>query len=198
MNQFGFWLGVQTTTCLPGSTVVRARLVDPLVAAIQQGTLRFNLDPLALRSDEDILTSLRRAHLSAHVQSLSTGSLRSDADGSILDFVVEESGRNFSLGQRQQMCLARAMLRSSCILLLDEATSAVDIETDSLIQKTIREEFSKHTILCIAHRISTIMSSDRVCVLDHGKIVSLGSPNELLQDPNSHFSQLAELDSSRH
>jgi len=178
--------------------VRRGLTVIPQDPVLFSGTLRFNLDPLALRSDEDILTSLRRAHLSAHVQSLSTGSLRSDADGSILDFVVEESGRNFSLGQRQQMCLARAMLRSSCILLLDEATSAVDIETDSLIQKTIREEFSKHTILCIAHRISTIMSSDRVCVLDHGKIVSLGSPNELLQDPNSHFSQLAELDSSRH
>merc|ERR1712048_933349 len=98
-----------------------------------------------------------------------------------LESTVAEHGQNFSVGQRQQMCLARALLRSNKILLLDEATSAVDVETDKLIQETIRADFANQTVLCIAHRISTVKENDRVCVIDGGKVGEIGSPSELLK-----------------
>lgn len=85
-------------------------------------------------------------------------------------------------------------LRSNRILLLDEATSAIDSETDALIQGTIRDEFASHTVLCIAHRISTIMLSDRVCVLERGTIAELDDPKRLFRDENSRFHKLAKLD----
>ncbi|KAF7646048.1 hypothetical protein LDENG_00194360 [Lucifuga dentata] len=96
-----------------------------------------------------------------------------------------------SIGQRQLLCLARALLRKSRILILDEATAAVDLETDNLIQTTIRKEFSHCTVLTIAHRLHSIMDSSRVMVLDAGKIVEFDSPSNLLEK-RGHFYAMAK------
>lgn len=103
---------------------------------------------------------------------------------------MSEGGENLSVGQRQLICLARALLRKTKLLILDEATAAVDLETDDLIQKTIREEFKDCTVLTIAHRLNTIMDSDRIVVLDKGQIVEFDSPNNLLLNSASIFSSM--------
>ncbi|KAM3862958.1 ATP-binding cassette sub-family C member 2 [Diretmus argenteus] len=150
---------------------LRSRLTiipqDPVLFA---GTLRINLDPFETFSDEEIWRVLELSHLKEYVAGLQEG----------LHHEVSEGGENLSVGQRQLLCLARALLRKSRILILDEATAAVDLETDDLIQTTIREEFSHCTVLTIAHRLQSIMDSTRVMVLDAGKIVEFDSPSNLL------------------
>ncbi|NXN81031.1 MRP2 protein, partial [Bombycilla garrulus] len=135
------------------------------------GTLRMNLDPFDQYSDEEVWKALELAHLKKYVRGLPEGLLH----------VVSEGGENLSVGQRQLVCLARALLRKAKILILDEATAAVDLETDDLIQTTIRSEFADCTVLTIAHRLHTIMDSNRVMVLHAGQIVEFDSPEELLQ-----------------
>ena len=103
---------------------------------------------------------------------------------------MSEGGSNLSVGQRQLVCLARALLRKTKILILDEATAAVDLETDDLIQATIRKEFEECTVLTIAHRLNTIMDYDRIMVLDKGIIAEFDSPNSLLENSNSMFYSL--------
>ena len=125
---------------------------------------------------------LSLAHLKEFVGGLDAG----------LDFVCAEYGDNLSIGQRQLVCLARALLRRSRILVLDEATAAVDLETDALVQKTIRAAFADATILTIAHRLNTVVDYDRVMVLDKGEIVEFDSPQNLLADPESHFHAMAK------
>ncbi|NWI81359.1 MRP2 protein, partial [Dryoscopus gambensis] len=134
------------------------------------GTLRMNLDPFDQYSDEEVWKALELAHLKTYVQGLPEGLLH----------LVSEGGENLSVGQRQLVCLARALLRKAKILILDEATAAVDLETDHLIQTTIRREFADCTVLTIAHRLHTIMDSNRVMVLQAGQIVEFDSPEELL------------------
>ncbi|NXU68440.1 MRP2 protein, partial [Horornis vulcanius] len=134
------------------------------------GTLRMNLDPFDQYSDEEVWKALELAHLKTYAQGLPEG---------LLHF-VSEGGENLSVGQRQLVCLARALLRKAKILILDEATAAVDLETDDLIQSTIRSEFADCTVLTIAHRLHTIMDSNRVMVLHAGQIVEFDSPEELL------------------
>ncbi|KAI8870282.1 hypothetical protein GQ42DRAFT_162835 [Ramicandelaber brevisporus] len=107
-----------------------------------------------------------------------------------LDAIVAQGGENFSIGQRQLICLARALLRRTSILVLDEATAAIDSQTDALLQRTIRSEFAQCTILTIAHRIDTILDSTRIMVLDAGKIVEMDTPEKLLENPSSIFSGL--------
>lgn len=109
-----------------------------------------------------------------------------------LNHEVTEGGENLSVGQRQLICLGRALLRKTKVLILDEATAAVDLETDDLIQRTIRTEFSDCTVLTIAHRLNTIMDSDRVIVLDRGQIVEYDAPNKLLQNKKSIFHGMAK------
>ncbi|KGK34931.1 hypothetical protein JL09_g5920 [Pichia kudriavzevii] len=114
-----------------------------------------------------------------------------------LDCLITESGGNLSVGQRQLVCLARVLLKTqkgshlkecpSKILILDEATSSIDTETDNVIQQTIRTRCDHLTILTIAHRLNTIMDSDRILVLDNGEIAEFASPNELLSNPQSQF-----------
>ncbi|NWS51816.1 MRP2 protein, partial [Chunga burmeisteri] len=135
------------------------------------GTLRMNLDPFDRYTDEEVWKALELAHLKTYVQDLPQGLLH----------LVSEGGENLSVGQRQLVCLARALLRKAKILILDEATAAVDLETDHLIQTTIRNEFADCTVLTIAHRLHTIMDSNRVMVLQAGRIVEYDSPEELLK-----------------
>lgn len=153
---------------------------DPILFA---GTVRDNLDPFSHCSDTELWQALERAHLNSHISSLPGG----------LSFEVAQNGDNFSVGQRSLVCLARALLRKTKILILDEATAAVDVETDELIQKTIRKEFKDRTILTIAHRIKTVMDSDRILVLEQGRVQEFDSPLALLEKKDdSLFFQLAK------
>ena len=145
------------------------------------GDLRFNLDPTGLHSDAELWTSLEHAYLKEFVAGLPDG----------LDHEVNEGGENLSVGQRQLICLARALLRKTKILVLDEATAAVDLETDDLIQATIRREFADCTILTIAHRLNTIMDSDRIAVFKEGRLVELDTPSHLLRRTDSVFRDMA-------
>lgn len=104
-----------------------------------------------------------------------------------LNHEVSEGGENLSVGQRQLICLSRALLRKTKVLILDEATAAVDLETDDLIQKTIRTEFKDCTVLTIAHRLNTIMDSNRVVVLDKGEIREFDTPSNLLSNKSTIF-----------
>ncbi len=107
-----------------------------------------------------------------------------------LDCKVMDGGSNFSLGQRQLICLARAILRDNKIIICDEATANVDPETDKLIQSTIRQRFANCTVLTIAHRLHTIMDNDKILVIDAGRAVEFGSPFELLQRTDGYFKHL--------
>ncbi|XP_019762197.2 multidrug resistance-associated protein 1 [Dendroctonus ponderosae] len=157
---------------------LRSRLtIIPQDAVLFSGSLRMNLDPFDKYSDKDVWNSLELAHLKEFTKGLSGG----------LSHIVSEGGDNMSVGQRQLVCLARALLRKTKILILDEATAAIDLETDDLIQKTIRTAFADCTVLTIAHRLNTIIDSDRVLVLDQGKIAEFNTPKVLLDDKTSIF-----------
>ncbi|KAH3860710.1 hypothetical protein DPMN_023628, partial [Dreissena polymorpha] len=161
---------------------LRSKLtIIPQEPVLFSGPLRMNLDPFDEHSDEKVWQSLEHAHLKNFVKSLPAG----------LEHECTEGGENLSVGQRQLVCLARALLRKTKILILDEATAAVDLETDDLIQNTIRTEFADATVLTIAHRLNTIMDYTRVMVLDQGKIKEFDSPKNLLQEKDSVFYGMA-------
>jgi ABC-type multidrug transport system fused ATPase/permease subunit len=161
------------------------------------------MDPFDQFQDEDIFTALCRVHLlptedDSSAPTASTTDTIVSADSSTLDEVnsnvfkdlltpVTEGGKNFSQGQRQLLCLARALLKRSRIVLMDEATASVDFETDKAIQKTISTEFADSTILCIAHRLHTVIEYDRILVLDQGKIIEFDSPLTLINNSESSF-----------
>ena len=144
------------------------------------GTLRMNLDPFEKSDDKEIWAALEEACLKAKVAGLSQK----------LCEEVLECGSNFSVGERQLLCLARALLQKNKIIVLDEATANVDHETDQLIQETIREKFQECTVITIAHRLNTIMDYDKVVVLDGGKVVENGRPRELLEAETGKFAEL--------
>ncbi|GIX88296.1 multidrug resistance-associated protein 1 [Caerostris darwini] len=152
---------------------------DPVLFS---GSLRMNLDPFDWYSDVQLWEALDHAHLKSFVSTLNDG----------LEHEVVEGGENLSVGQRQLVCLARALLRKTKILVLDEATAAVDLETDSLIQATIRKEFADSSVLTIAHRLNTVMDYDRVMVLDQGRVAEFDSPEVLLKDKGSIFYGMAK------
>uniref|UniRef100_A0AAX7U4I7 Multidrug resistance-associated protein 4 n=1 Tax=Astatotilapia calliptera TaxID=8154 RepID=A0AAX7U4I7_ASTCA len=135
-------------------------------------SVRKNLDPFNQHTDEDLWKALEEVQMKSVVEELPGK----------LETVLAESGSNFSMGQRQLLCLARAVLRKNRILIIDEATANVDPRTDELIQKTIREKFRDCTVLTIAHRLNTIIDSDRILVLDSGTIQELDCPFTLLQN----------------
>uniref|UniRef100_A0A8H8CHK1 Metal resistance protein YCF1 n=1 Tax=Psilocybe cubensis TaxID=181762 RepID=A0A8H8CHK1_PSICU len=148
-----------------------------------EGTLRDNIDPIGAHSDAEIWIALEQAHLKDYVETLPEK----------LDAPVREGGSSLSAGQKQLLCFARALLRKSKILVLDEATSAVDLDTDKAIQEIIRgPAFANVTMLTIAHRLNTIMESDRVLVMDAGKVSELDTPNNLLGNSSSIFYSLAK------
>ncbi|KAK4296996.1 hypothetical protein Pmani_030548 [Petrolisthes manimaculis] len=146
------------------------------------GTLRQNLDPGKVHDDAEVWHALELAHLAPYVRSLPLALLAP----------VDNGGAIFSVGQKQLVSLARALLRKTRLLVLDEATAAVDIQTDTLIQSTIRAEFTHCTVLTIAHRLNTIMDSDRVLVMDQGRIAEMDSPSSLLDNTNSIFYSMAK------
>jgi len=152
---------------------LRSKLaIIPQDPTLFRGTVRSNLDPFGNHTDEELWGALRQANLVEDVPADGAA-----ASGRItLDGVVEEEGMNFSSGQRQLMALARALVRGSRIIVCDEATSSVDIETDTKIQEAIAKGFKGRTLLCIAHRLRTIVKYDRVCVMDAGKIAEIGTP----------------------
>ena len=113
-------------------------------------------------------------------------------DGKGLKFKIQEEGRNLSVGERQLICIIRAILRCNKLVILDEATANIDVVTEQAIQKLIKEEFEGATVITIAHRLNTIISSDKVLFLNHGSVLEFGSPKELLADPNSAFTKLTE------
>merc|ERR1739848_187068 len=139
------------------------------------GTLRLNLDPFQKYSDDELWQTLKISHLDNFVTTLKEG----------LQHEITEGGENLSVGQRQLICLARALLRKTKILVLDEATAAVDLETDDLIQETLRDSFKDCTVLTIAHRLNTIMDSDRIALFKKGEVEELANPQDLLRNPNS-------------
>ncbi|KAL5272231.1 hypothetical protein ACHWQZ_G000445 [Mnemiopsis leidyi] len=150
---------------------------DPILFS---DTIRKNLDPFETYNDDQIWPALESASLKKFFEQQEKG----------LDFLVQEGGSNLSVGQRQLVCLARALLSDNKIIVMDEATAAVDIETDSVIQDAIRETFAGRTILTIAHRLNTIIDYDRILVLDKGEIAEFGSAAELKQNQGIFYSML--------
>ncbi|XP_059049067.1 ATP-binding cassette sub-family C member 4-like [Achroia grisella] len=164
-------------TSLIGRQELRSKIsIIPQEPVLFSATIRYNLDPFNIYSDNDLWRALEQVDMKLAIPSL--------------DFKVTEGGSNFSVGQRQLMCLARAVLRSNKILIMDEATANVDPQTDNFIQQTIRRQFSSCTVLTIAHRLNTIMDSDRVLVMSSGQVAEFDHPYILLSDSNSSFSSM--------
>ena len=148
------------------------------------GSVRFNLDPFGAYADDQLWQSLEDAHIRDYIQKDPLG----------LDAHVEEGGKNFSVGQRQLLSMARAILRKCNIVLMDEVTASVDYNTDRLIQETIRTspDLKNATILTVAHRLRTIADSDLIVVISEGNIAESGEPTALLNKADSMFYQLAQ------
>jgi ABC-type multidrug transport system fused ATPase/permease subunit len=162
---------------------LRSKLaIIPQEPVLFSGSIRFNLDPFDHYTDEQVWKVLDLSHLREFVNEFSAG----------LAHQVTEGGDNLSVGQRQLICLARALLKNSKILILDEATASVDYVTDSLIQETIRKEFAEATTITIAHRINTILDSSKILVLDKGSVKEYDTPDVLLNNRKSLFYSLAK------
>ncbi|KAL2077492.1 hypothetical protein ACEWY4_026996 [Coilia grayii] len=167
---------------------LRSKLsVIPQEPVLFIGTVRSNLDPWGQYTDEQIWEALEKTHIKDMV-SLLPLSLHSE---------VTENGENFSVGERQLLCVARALLRHSKILLLDEATAAIDTETDRLLQDTIRHSFKGCTTLVIAHRLNTVLGCNRIMVLDQGQIVEFDTPSNLLANDASRLRAMIEAEDGK-
>jgi len=167
--------------CTIGLHDLRSRLsIIPQEPTMFEGTVRSNLDPLGEYTDNQIWEALDCCQLGDEVRKKELK----------LDSPVIENGENWSVGQRQLVCLGRVILKRSKILVLDEATASVDTATDNLIQKTLRQQFSEATVITIAHRITSVLDSDMVLLLDNGVAVERDTPARLLEDKSSLFSKL--------
>lgn len=146
------------------------------------GTVRFQLDPFNLHSDAEIWNAIEMVSMTEAVKNMPGGMYEH----------IQENGENLSQGQRQLLCIARALLRKAKVLVVDEGTSAVDPHTDSLIQNVLRKqaEVNGTTVLAIAHRLQTIIDFDRVMVLSAGRVVEFDSPTNLLNNSNSLFAAM--------
>lgn len=156
--------------------------IIPQDPSLFSGTVRMNLDPFKEYSDEQIWSALRKANLDRAVRMMNNS----------LDSKINKGGSNLSVGQRQLLCLARALLKENRILILDEATANVDHETDEIIQQTIRKEFTHYTVLTVAHRLNTVIEMDKIMVLDEGRLVEFDVPHILLQNENGYFSAMVK------
>ncbi|KAG0069645.1 hypothetical protein BGZ89_002459 [Linnemannia elongata] len=169
--------------CKIGLFDLRTRLaIIPQDPVLFSGTIRSNLDPFEKRTDQELWEVLERSDLKTYVTSCEGG----------LDSQVTEFGENLSVGQRQLLCLARAMLTRARVIIMDEATASVDVATDVMLQKAIRVDFAQSTVLTIAHRLNTVIDYSRVLVLDHGEIKEFDTPANLLSRPDSVFSSMVD------
>jgi len=166
-----------------GLKTLREKLsIIPQNPVLFKGPLRAYLDPFGEYSDGDLWRCIRQVGLTDRISS----------DEKKLDIPVEENGENFSVGERQMLCMTRALLRQSRIVIFDEATAAIDHETDQKLQRVIREAFAKSTVLTIAHRLDTILDSDRILVLEDGQVVEFASPSALVKKRSGHFFELMQ------
>ncbi|KAL6712781.1 ATP-binding cassette glutathione S-conjugate transporter ycf1 [Lecanora helva] len=172
------------STSTIGLLDLRSRLaIIPQDASLFEGTVRDNLDPGHIHDDTELWSVLDHARLKEQVSSMSGG----------LEAAVHEGGSNLSAGQRQLVSLARALLTPTNILVLDEATAAVDVETDAMLQMTLRSKmFSERTIITIAHRINTILDSDRILVLEHGRVAEFDTPQALVRKRGLFYALVKE------
>jgi len=154
--------------------------IIPQSPVLFSGTIRSNMDPFNKYTDEEVWAAIEHCRMKDAVNAMPDG----------LQSKVAEYGENLSQGQRQLLCLGRALLKHCHILLLDEATSSVDFETDKAIQTTIREAFKGCTVLTIAHRVNTIMDSDKILVMNDGSVAEFDAPEELLKNEKSLFSEI--------
>jgi ATP-binding cassette subfamily C (CFTR/MRP) protein 1 len=161
---------------------------DPVLFS---GSIRSNLDPFGEWEDRRLEEILRRVGL------MGEGLGGGERVGT-LDERVEEDGCNFSVGQRQLVVIARALLSECSIVLMDEATAAIDVDTDQKIQKAIRSEFSNATVITVAHRLNTIMDADLILVMDDGKMAEFDNPGALLEKEQGIFRGLVEAYESSH
>ena len=199
---------------------LRSRLaIIPQDPVLFSGSVRSNLDAFNQHTDNELRDALERVHLissvengtgptnsgvatpshpssSADIQPAASPTTQNTTSNknifTSLSSKISEGGLNLSQGQRQLLCLARAIVSRPKIMILDEATSAVDKETDELIQRSIREEFSGATLLVIAHRLSTIADFDKILVMGDGKVVEYGTPKELLGTDRGVFRGMVE------
>lgn len=177
---------------------------DPVLFS---GTLRSNIDPFNWYKNDEIFAMLRKlkiadivqrkidasegkAHPANDIAHLEQIVISIENSNKVLEFTVQEGGSNFSLGERQLICLSRALIKKPRLLLMDEATASIDEATDKQIQEIIKEEFKQSTVMTIAHRIRTIIDYDKILVLDSGKIKEFDSPTTLLNNENSEFCKL--------
>ncbi|KZS95710.1 P-loop containing nucleoside triphosphate hydrolase protein [Sistotremastrum niveocremeum HHB9708] len=184
-----------------GLTDVRSNIAiipqDPLLF---NGTLRTNLDPFGQHDDARLWDALKRSYLVDTAREQNNGGQEGGSGARTpvvnnkfsLDTIIEDEGGNLSVGQRSLVSLARALVKDSRVLVLDEATASVDYETDHYIQHTIATEFHDRTILCIAHRLRTIIAYDRICVLDAGQIAEFDTPSNLYKKTDGIFHGMCE------
>ncbi|XP_071689887.1 ABC transporter C family member 10-like [Rutidosis leptorrhynchoides] len=162
--------------------------IIPQEPTLFSGSVRYNLDPLSEHTDHELWKVLEKCQLREAIEDKKEG----------LDSLVVQDGSNWSLGQRQLFCLGRALLKRRKILVLDEATASIDNATDTIIQKTIREEFKECTVITVAHRIPTVIDCTMVLVMRDGKVMEYEKPTKLMNEPASLFAQLVNEYWSQH
>ncbi|KAH9100105.1 hypothetical protein LEN26_016183 [Aphanomyces euteiches] len=161
-------------------TLRSAIAIIPQTPVLFKGTLHNYLDPFSEFTDDELWSALQKVKLIDRISSV---------EGK-LDSPVEENGENFSVGERQMLCMARALLRQARIVVMDEATAAIDHETDQNLQRVIRTEFASSTVLTIAHRLDTVLDSDRILAFDQGRLVQCDSPKSLISQGSGIFFDL--------
>ncbi|KFH67722.1 hypothetical protein MVEG_06454 [Podila verticillata NRRL 6337] len=173
--------GVETGSI--GTADLRSNIaIIPQDPVLFQGTFRYNLDPLKRYTEQELWLVLEAVDLKSYVKAQEGG----------LDAPVSAQGENLSVGQRQLVCLARALLTKAKVVVLDEATASVDLATDSLIQKAIRVDFKDSTVITIAHRLNTVVDYTRILVMDQGQVSEYDTPVTLLDDRESAFSKMVD------
>lgn len=146
--------------------------------------MRQNIDPLNRYTDDEIWKTLEKVHMKEHIPTL--------------QLPITDHGSNFSTGQRQLICLARAIIKNNKIVVLDEATSNMDPETEVLVQKTIADNFANCTLFIIAHKLQSVVDCNRILVMERGSIVEYADPLILVENENSYFAKMLASDSSHH